>query len=264
MSKNEDGANDDGSRLGGDPDFRPLAEAKRLLRQTRAGTLATLNASGDPFASLVTLATDHDGSPLFLVSQLSHHTRHLDRDGRCSLLLAETGPGDPLAHPRLTLTGVADKVTDPAVRAGVRARFLARHPKAELYVDFGDFSFWRVAMAQAHLNGGFARAARFPANRLLTSLEGAADLLAAENGAVAHMNADHADALALYARFLAGRPAGAWVATGLDPDGMDLACGDDTARLAFPEPITTPGDLRKVLVALAAQARQAQAQMVTS
>ena len=68
-----------------DPDFRPLAEAKRLLRQTRAGTLATLAAGGDPFASLVTLATDHDGSPLFLVSQLSHHTRHLDKDGRCSL-----------------------------------------------------------------------------------------------------------------------------------------------------------------------------------
>ena len=247
----------EGAQPGGDPDFRPLAEAKRLLRQTRAGTLATLTASGDPFASLITLATDHDGSPLFLVSQLSHHTRHLDRDGRCSLLLAETGAGDPLAHPRLTLTGTATKVTDKAQRAGVRARFLARHPKAELYVDFADFSFWRVAMAQAHLNGGFARAARFPAARLLTPLEGAAGLVAAEAGAVAHMNADHADALALYAQALAGRPAGAWTATGLDPEGMDLACGDDTARLCFPERIVTPGDLRKVLVALAAQAREA-------
>ena len=250
--------NDLGQRPGGDPDFRPLAEAKRLLRQTRAATLATLNGSGDPFASLVTVATDHDGSPIFLVSQLSSHTRHLDTDGRCSLLLAETGAGDPLAHPRLTVTGTARKITEPAARTGLRTRFLARHPKAELYVDFGDFSFWRVEMAQAHLNGGFARAARFPANRLLTPLEGAAGLLAAETGAVAHMNADHADALALYAQVLAGRPAGAWIATGLDPDGMDLACGDHTARLVFPERTVTPGDLRKVLVVLAAQARNAQ------
>ena len=69
------------------------------------------------------------------------------------------------------------------------------------------------------------------------------------------MNADHADALALYAEVLAGQPAGAWVATGLDPDGMDLSCGDLTARLPFPERITTPGDLRKVLATLADRAR---------
>ena len=91
----------------------------------------------------------------------------------------------------------------------------------------------------------------------MTSLDDAATLTAAEANALAHMNADHADALALYAQVLDGKPAGAWVATGLDPDGLDLACGDATARLAFPERITTPGDLRKVLVALAEQARAA-------
>lgn len=242
-------------RAGGDPDFDPLAESKRLLRSIRAGALGTLNGSGDPFSSLVTVATDHDGSPLILVSQLSAHTRHLDGDPRCSLLLAETGSGDPLTHPRLTLTGKALKVTEPGARKMVRARFLARHPRAELYADFADFSFWRIALEQVHLNGGFARAARFPAARLMTQLEGAGTLVAAEAGALAHMNADHADALALYAQALAGQPAGAWIATGLDPDGMDLACGDLNARLPFPEPITTPGDLRKVLVALAERAR---------
>ena len=237
--------------------FDPVAEAKRLLRSVRAGALATLTAAGDPFSTLTTIATDVDGSPLILVSQLSAHTRHLDEDGRCSLLLPETGAGDPLAHPRLTLTGTAVKVTGPEQRAAVRARFLARHPKAELYADFADFSFWRIAMDQVHLNGGFARAARFPASRVRTLLDDAETLIAAEAGAVAHMNADHADALALYARVIAGQPAGVWVATGLDPDGMDLACGDLTARLAFPDRITTPGDLRKVLVALAATARAA-------
>ena len=243
-------------RPGADPDFDPLAESRRLLRSIRAGALGTLNGSGDPFSTLVTVATDPDGSPLILVSQLSAHTRHLDADPRCSLLLAETGAGDPLTHPRLTITGKAVKITDKEPRAAIRARFLARHPRAELYADFSDFSFWRIAMEQVHLNGGFARAARFPAARLVTSLEGAQTLVAAETGALAHMNADHADALGLYAASLAGMPSGAWIATGLDPEGMDLACGDLNARLPFPERITTPGDLRKVLVHLAERARQ--------
>lgn len=239
---------------GADPDFNPLAEAKRLLRSTRAGTLATLNGSGDPFASLITVATDHAGSPLILVSQLSSHTRHMDKDPRVSLLLAETGDGDPLAHPRLTITGVAEKVGEPG-RTLVRARFLARHPKASLYADFSDFSFWRIGMDQIHLNGGFARAARFPAKRLVTAVDQADDLLTAEAGAVEHMNADHADALSLYAQVIAGKPAGAWTVTGLDPDGMDLAWEDLTARIPFPEPVTTAHDLRKVLVKLANAAR---------
>ena len=237
------------------PAFDALAEAKRLLREVRAGTLATLNGSGDPFASLVTVATDYDGAPLILVSQLSSHTRHMDKDPRVSLLLPESGEGDPLAHPRLTLTGRAEKVVEPTARKIVRGRFLARHPKAELYADFADFSFWKIDLEQAHLNGGFARAARFPATRLLTPLAGAETLLAAEDGAVAHMNADHRDALALYAEKIANKPKGDWLATGLDPDGMDLAWGDLTARIPFATPIMHPGDLRKVLVEMAARAR---------
>ncbi|MDB5649626.1 MAG: pyridoxamine 5-phosphate oxidase, partial [Hyphomicrobiales bacterium] len=82
-----------------------LAEARRLLRSIRAGALGTLDPEGGPFTSLVNVATDTDGSPLLLMSQLSAHTRHLAADGRVSLLLAEVGKGDPLAHPRLTLTG---------------------------------------------------------------------------------------------------------------------------------------------------------------
>ena len=239
------------------PAFDALAESKRLLRSIRAGTLATLNASGDPFASLVTVATAPDGAPLILVSQLSAHTRHMDKDPRVSLLLAETGEGDPLAHPRLTLTGRAEKIVEREARAAVRTRFLARHPKAELYADFADFSFWRIGLEQVHLNGGFARAARFPGSRLLTPLAGADTLVAAEDGAVAHMNADHRDALALYAEKIAGKPKGAWLATGIDPDGMDLACGDLTARIPFVTPIMHPGDLRKVLVEMANAARGA-------
>ena len=99
-----------------------------------------------------------------VMSQLSAHTRHLQADPRCSLLLPEGGKGDPLAHPRLTLVGRAVQATADE-RPAWRTRYLARHPKAELYVDFADFSFWRVDVAAAHLNGGFARAATLDGRR---------------------------------------------------------------------------------------------------
>src|SRR6266849_7156956 len=92
-------------------DFNPIAVAKQLLRGTRAGTLATLDRNtGHPFASLVNVATDADGSPVILVSRLSTHTANLEADGRTSILLAETGKGDPLAHPRLTVLGDMGRV----------------------------------------------------------------------------------------------------------------------------------------------------------
>src|SRR5229473_4249726 len=177
-------------------DFNPIAVAKSLLRGIRSGTLATLDRNtGHPFASLVNVATDADGSPVILVSRLSTHTANIEVDGRASLLLAQTGKGDPLAHPRLTVLGRMVQVArDGADDARVRRRFLARHPKSELYAGFGDFSFWRMTIASAHLNGGFARAADLKAEDVRTDLVGADDLVAAEQDAVAHMNADHAEA----------------------------------------------------------------------
>ncbi len=247
------------SRLGRLPaGYDAVGEAKRLLRATRSGALSTLDrAKGYPFASLVTVATDHDGSPILLMSQLSAHTKNLDADPRCSILLAQGGKGDPLAHPRLTIHGRAVKQGETAVRARLKARFLARHPKSALYADFGDFAFWTLEAEGAHLNGGFAKAADYEAKDVLTPLKGAEGLLEAEAGAIAHMNADHAEALGLYAVKLAGEPAGRWRATGLDPEGMDLAAGDLTARIGFPARITGPGELRDVLVGLAAAARKA-------
>ncbi|MEA2839912.1 MAG: hypothetical protein QOF41_1242 [Methylobacteriaceae bacterium] len=226
-------------------------EAKRLLRTIRAGGLATLAESGHPFASLVNVATDFDGSPLLLLSRLAVHTANLERDPRCSLLLSQSGKGDPLAHPRLTLIGQAARTADEHVRG----RFLRRHPKSELYAGFADFSFWRIAVERAHLNGGFARAADFAGDAVLTQLDGAEALLSAEEGAVAHMNEDHREALALYATRLLGEPDGPWRATGLDPEGMDLAAGDRSARLRFDATLKAPSELRAVLVALAAKAR---------
>jgi putative heme iron utilization protein len=235
-------------------EFDPVPLAKQLLRTVRAGALATIDReTGGPFASLVTIATDLDGSPLLLLSGLSAHAGNLDADPRASILLAATGRGDPLAHPRLTVNGRVERSTDPRIRR----RFLARNPKSELYADFPDFTFRRMVVEGAHLNGGFARAGRLAASDLLTDMADADALVEAEEGAIAHMNADHADALSLYATKLAGAPEGRWVATGCDPEGMDLAAGDLTARLTFPERVTDPGALRRVLVALATEARLA-------
>jgi heme iron utilization protein len=234
-----------------DPDFDPVGESKRLLRVIRTATLATLTEAGAPFATLTAIATDHDGTPILLLSRLAQHTRNLERDGRCSLLLAQGGRGDPMAHPRLTLVARAARAESPTARA----RFLSRNAKAQLYADFPDFSFWRAEIEAVHLNGGFARAADFGPARLLTDTNGAEALIAAEADILGHMNTDHADALALYAEKLAGAKPGQWRASGIDPEGLDLVCGDATARVAFPKAIKTPGESREMLVELARLAR---------
>jgi heme iron utilization protein len=239
------------------------------LRATRAATLATIDRNtGHPFASLVNAATDCDGALLILVSRLATHTANLEVDPRASLLLAASGKGDPLAHPRLTVLGAFTHVAREAPEeARLRRRFLARHPKSELYAGFADFSFWRLETVSAHLNGGFARAADLKAGDILTDISGAEDLLAAEASAIAQMNADHADAVQLCATKLGGdqnsredsKTGGAlWRLTGIDPDGLDLARGDTTLRLPFPQRVTDAAQLPQVVVELAAKARAAE------
>lgn len=251
----------------GAANFDPVAVAKALLRTTRAGTLATIDRNtGHPFASLVNVATDIDGASLILISRLATHTANLEVDTRASLLLAASGKGDPLAHPRLTLLGSFSQMArEAADEPRLRRRFLARHPKSELYAGFADFSFWRLDVVSAHLNGGFARAADLRASDVRTDISGAQDLIAAEESAVTHMNADHADAVQLYAAKLCGADdgkaatseggGGRWRITGIDPEGLDLARGDATLRLPFPQRVSDAQLLRKAVVELAAKAR---------
>ncbi len=153
--------------------------------------------------------------------------------------------------------GTGECVVNPDGRAALKARFLARHPESALYADFADFSFWRVAMEQAHLTGGFGRQGHFKAESLTTSLEGAEAFVAAEAQALAEVNAHHQDALAWFAAALAGRPDGPWQATGIDPEGIDLGCGDRTARIVFPRPVRTLQELREMLPQLIEAAPQA-------
>jgi heme oxygenase (biliverdin-IX-beta and delta-forming) len=234
-----------------DKAFDARLAAKKLLREGRSGALATLMpGSGDPYCSLVNVATAMEGAPLLLLSDLALHTKNIQADARVSLMLDERKEGDPLEGARIMLMGTCAK-SDPSV-AGA---YLRRHPEAEMFANFGDFAFYRMEIGRAHLVAGFGRIVDVNAKDLLADLSDAQALIEAEPGAIAHMNEDHADACRLYATKLLGAPDGDWRCVGIDPDGLELQRGRTALRLPFPQRITAPGPLRAVLNQLADQAR---------
>lgn len=236
------------------PDFNPGKLAKSLLRRSRQGALATLMpGSGDPYCSLVNLASHPDGSPILLISRLAVHTRNILADSRVSLMLDERAAGDPLEGARIMLSGRAEQAEDERVL--LQRRYLNAHPAAEAFVSFKDFAFFRIRPAGTHLVAGFGRIVDLKPEQFLTDLAGTEDLLAAEEGAVEHMNADHRAAMGLYATRLLGAPAGDWRCTGCDPEGIDMQDGQTALRLDFPERVADGTALRKMLVRLVGEAR---------
>ena len=238
-------------------EFDAAGTARSLLRRCRQGALATLMAgSGDPYCSLVNVASHPDGSPILLISRLALHTKNILGDARISLMLDERAPGDPLEGSRLMLAGRAEQAGGDAV-ASLRRRYLNAHPSAEVFVNFKDFSFFRIRPVEAHLVAGFGRIVDLKPKQFLTDISDAAPLLEAEQGAIDHMNADHREAMNLYATRLLGAEAADWRCTGCDPGGMDMQAGTITLRLEFPRQIVTPAALRQVLKELADRARAA-------
>ncbi|MBO6893566.1 MAG: HugZ family protein [Roseibium sp.] len=238
-----------------DEDARRLA--KGLVRSARFGALAAIDAaSGHPLASRVATATDMDGTPVILTSTLSGHTAAILKDPNCSLLVGEPGKGDPLAHPRISLFCQASRIerNDPS-NERIRRRYLARHPKAELYVDFGDFAFFRLELVGASLNGGFGKAFELNREDLVTGIDDIKRWADAEAGAVDHMNEDHGEAVKLYAEVLCSGDRANWRLACLDPEGLDLVAGDRVERLWFPEVLESSVQIREILVNLAKDAR---------
>ena len=236
-------------------DFNASRLARSLLRRSRQGALATLMAgSGDPYCSLVNVASHADASPILLISRLALHTRNILADNRVSLMLDERAAGDPLEGARIMLAGRAEEAADEAA-AMLRQRYLNAHPSAEAFVDIVDFSFFRIVPSGAHLVAGFGRIIDLQPAQFLTDIGDAAELLDAEPGAVAHMNEDHREAMNLYATKLLGAGSAEWTCTGCDPDGMDMQAGATVLRLDFPERVTSGTALRKMLVRLAGEAR---------
>ncbi|MFG1377854.1 HugZ family protein [Xanthobacter autotrophicus] len=228
------------------------AAVRRLIREARFGALATLEGAGGPYASLVAVATDPEGRPTLLISRLARHTRNIAGDARVSLLVSAAGTVDPLDAPRASLIG---RIV-PAPQAEVRTRYLARHPAAAGYVDFADFAFHAIHVEEAHLVEGFGRIKDVHGDDLITDWTGAEALAAGADGVIAHMNADHSDAVALYATVLLGAPEGAWRMVAVDPEGCEISSGELVRRLDFSRRVTELTAVRQELVALVQKARQ--------
>ncbi len=232
--------------------------ARTLMREARSAALATLEPeTGAPAASRALMCVDPDGAPSVFLSALSAHTAALEADPRVSMLIGGTGPGDPLAQPRLTVTGRARKVTDDGARARHKARCLARHPRSKLYIDLPDFSFWRLELQRANYVAGFGRAYALTRPDLITESAIDAALAEIEAGAVEHMNDDHGDAIEHYATTLLGDAPGRWKLAGIDATGLDLRLEDRLRRLWFDTPLGSVEEMRPRLVVLAKTARRA-------
>lgn len=218
--------------------------------------MATIAAEGGhPYASLVTVATDHDGSPLLLLSRLAEHSGNIGADPRLALLFDGTAAfANPQEGPRVTLIGRAVLSHEPRHRV----RFLARHPAAAMYAGFADFSFYRIQIERAHYVAGFARAL-WLTEGLTIGAEPAARMAMAEGQILAHMNEDHRETLDLYAKALLGRRGRGWRMAAVDADGCDLARGETVLRLAFESPVEGPEQARLALIELARRARTSRA-----
>jgi heme iron utilization protein len=231
-----------------EPHAEAVADAKRLMRLARTGALATLEAAGGaPLTTLIGVASDFDGAPLFLMSTLSRHTRNLAHDPRASLLLTGRHErGDPLNHPRVSLSGRIEGCAAPRAKI----RYLQRNPKAGLYAGFADFALFQLRVQDVHFNGGFGRAARLTPAEILASYEGEAALTRAEERLLADVNALSEATRARLAGHKALRPA--WRAVGLDAEGLDLAAGARAARAQFATPAHDPDAWRGRLAELLA------------
>lgn len=136
-------------------------QASETLGRAQTGTLSVIDfETGGPFGALVNVATCAQGLPLFLFSKLARHTKCLMADPRASLLVSELPKvGDPLTGFRATIVGRIE----PSAERDLRERYLAKHPYAETYVDFGDFGFWRMMPTKVFVVGGFGRIHAFDA-----------------------------------------------------------------------------------------------------
>jgi putative heme iron utilization protein len=238
----------------------PFAErARTLMHLGRTATLSTQlrKHPGFPFGSVAPYGLDAHGQPTLLLSTMAVHTQNLLGNPHASLLVTQPGwTEDPLAGARLTLVGAVTAVPAAAV-APVREDYLGRHENARYWVDFEDFAFYRMAVADLYYVAGFGAMGWVDAAAYHAA---APDPLADHAaGILEHMNADHADALVLYCTAFAGVAAEQATMTGIDHMGFRVRArsGDrlQGLRINFPRQVRTPLEARTVLVEMLKDAR---------
>lgn len=240
--------------------IRPSAaeEARTIAASANVGTLATLTGDGDPWASFVTYGL-LGGAPVLCVSNMAEHGRNLAHDPRASIaIVAPAAESDPLANARVTLAGVVERPVGEEL-AAARAAHLEAVAAAKYYIDYSDFSVWVLRVQRVRWVGGYGR---------MDSTTGEAYAAAEPDpvtpraaGAIAHLNADHAESLVAMARNLGGYPdTTEAVCTGADRYGLDLRVttgrGVAYTRVGYRAPISSYGELRAATVELAQRARQ--------
>ncbi len=228
-------------------------QVRELMRGGAIGAIATIDReTGEPYCALTILAVDHDATPILLLSGLSDHYKNLAQDDRASILFDDArGLTHAMTGARVSVQGSIVESLAPRHRA----RYLARHPAAVEYADFGDFGFFALQIERVHLVGGFGVAKWLAGKDVYLDVGGAQELIDGERAIVDHMNEDHRQALDLYAAHYLGRENKGWEMTGIDPEGIDLRRQQEFARLAFESSISTPTEARKTLVELVHRGR---------
>ena len=234
--------------------------ARTLLHLGRIGTLSTISRKqqGFPFGSVMPYSLDENGHPVFLISTMAMHTQNLHADPRSSLLVTQAdASGDPLGASRVTLVGNVVLIPEPKV-AAVRKLYLERYASSKNWVDFEDFSFYRMNVVDVYYVGGFGVMGWVTASDYL---HGQPDPLAdAAADIIQHMNADHGEALTLLVRTFAGIDSQQTTMTSVDRLGFHVrlktADGPRGARIAFSREVSSPAEARTVLTDMVAQARQ--------
>ena len=247
------------------PDKAPAPEptyaerARTLLHLGRVGSLATLSKRrpGWPFGSVMPYALDEIGRPLLLISAMAMHTQNLNEDTRASLLVNQTDAADPLGAARVTLMGEIFPVAAADV-APIRKAYLARHENARYWVDYDDFAFYRMEIADVYFVGGFGVMGWVAAEEYL---QAEPDPLAeAAPGIIEHMNKDHADSLLLLGKVFAGIEADEATMTSIDRLGFHvrLKSADRVrgARIAFLLQARSVADTRKIMEQMVRLARE--------
>jgi putative heme iron utilization protein len=247
------------------PEPTHAERTRTLLHLASIATLSTLSRKhpGFPFGSLMPFALDPVGRPLFLISNMAMHTQNIRADGRASLFVTQpsadpTQGQDPLGAARATLVGNIDLVPAPDLPPA-RDLYLTRHENARYWVDFADFSFFRLEILDLYYVGGFGVMGWVPASDYAHATP---DPLAdAAPGILTHMNADHVDAMVLLARTHAQLVATEAAMTSIDRLGFYLrlktAEGIKGARINFPREAQTSTDTRTLLVEMVRHARSA-------
>jgi len=234
--------------------------ARTLVYLGRVGSLSTLSLKqpGFPFGSVMPYGLDDHANPIFLISTMAMHTHNVQADSRASLLVTQPDAvGDPLGSSRVTLLGNVLPVPEADV-AEARKLYLARHADSKYWVDFKDFSFYRMNVIDVYYVGGFGVMGWVPASEYYSAQP---DPLAdSAMGIIKHMNADHGDALILLAKAFAGVEAQEATMTSVDRLGFHVRLktqdGTRGARIAFLREVRSPADAREVLVDMTAQARR--------